>query len=173
MKNLLLGVALGFGLAAPAVAGYVFYYQVLGDWTVVCWREMATREKACRLSAPPPSLDRTRAQNVVLVHEYAPDTFQVAIELRDIVVSGRPIFLFVDGYPVHETAVRNDLARWTGEEAMEILAEMQAGKRLVYRVHTAPEGLARDTQMSLTTFREALATYRRQLRVHSLLPPAE
>ena len=49
MKNLLLGVALGLGLAAPAGAGYVFYYQVLGDWTVICWREMATREKACRL----------------------------------------------------------------------------------------------------------------------------
>ncbi len=173
MKNLLLGVALGLGLAAPAGAGYVFYYQVLGDWTVICWREMATREKACRLSAPPPSLDRTRAQNVILVHEYAPDTFQVAIEVRDIVVSGRPVFLFVDRHPVHETAVSNDLARWTGNEAKEILAEMRAGKKLVYRVHTAPEGLPRDTQTSLTTFGEALATYRQQLRVHSLLPPTD
>ena len=93
--------------------------------------------------------------------------------MRDIVVSGRPVSLFIDRHPVHETAVSNDLARWTGNEAKEILAEMRAGKKLVYRVHTAPEGLPRDTQTSLTTFGKALATYRQQLRVHSLLPPTD
>ncbi len=47
---------------------------------------------------------------------------------------------------------------------------MRGGRRLVYRVQTGPEGLPRDTRVSLAGFDEALATYRRLLREHGLLP---
>lgn len=169
MRKLPAGAALAVLLAAPALANYVFVHQVLGDWSIVCWRDSIGGDRTCRLRAPPASLDVRRPPNVIAVVEYAPDAFRVEVTVRDVVVAGLPLYLRVDGFPVHEAALREGKAAWDGDRARMILGQMRAGKRLVYRVQTAPDGLPSDTVISLETFRAALAGYRRALRAHDLL----
>ena len=71
------------GVSGAAIAGYVLFYQHPGDWTVLCWREMSTQIKSCRLSAPSATLYTTKRQNVLEIRETAPDVFAVTIEVRD------------------------------------------------------------------------------------------
>jgi hypothetical protein len=156
-------------LSTNAVAGWVFYYQQFGDWTVLCWRDLGTNSNTCTLSAPPATMGGSAPPNVIQVHEYAPGAFQVAITIRDIVKPNLPAYLRVDEQPIREAAVRDGLARWYGNEALEVLAWMSAGKRLVYRVQTAPDGLPRDVHVGLDQFRDALARYREVIRSHGLL----
>lgn len=156
--------------AVPAKAAYVFYHRVIGDWTIVCWRSDATAiDDLCRLSAPPASLANRERQNVVVVHEYRANTYQVAIEIRDTLVEGQPVFLRVDSYAVHETVPEGRLARWSGKAALDILSEMRVGRSMVYRVQTVPDGLPHDTRVSVEGFAEALSVYRRVIRQHGLL----
>lgn len=173
MRRLLLSAAIALGLSGPAAAGFVFFYQALGDWTVLCWRGVFETGRACTLSAPPASLAYRKAPNVLQVDEYAPDAFQVAITVRDQAQPGLPLVLRVDGFRPHETGVEGSLARWFGDEAREILVEMRAGKAMIYRVQTAPDGLPSDTRVSLATFPRALEIYRRVIRAHNMLKPAK
>lgn len=173
MRAVLLAGLLLVAAATEVLAAYVFYFRAYGDWSIVCWRELVDDgSKRCRFSAPSASLDHTTRQNVILVHEYAPEQFQVAIEVRDDVVPDLPVFLRVDGEAVHETRVDAGLARWIGADATTILSEMMNGGRLVYRVQTAPDGLPHDTQIGLDGFGDALANYRELLRAHDLLGTA-
>lgn len=169
MRNFLLAVGLLLLLSVKAAAGWVFYYQQFGDWTVLCWRDIGTNANTCTLSAPPPTMTGAAPPNVIQVHEYAPGAFQVAITIRDIVKPNLPAYLRVDERTIREAPVRDGLARWYGEEATAMLVEMGAGKRLVYRVQTAPDGLPRDVHIGLDRFREALARYREVIRSHGLL----
>ena len=170
MRVVLLTGLLLIAAATETLAAYVFYFRSYGDWSIVCWRELVDDgSKRCRFSAPSASLDHTTRQNVILVHEYAPERFQIAIEVRDDVVADLPAFLRVDGQGVHETNVDAGLARWIGDDAMAILTEMIAGNRLVYRVQTAPDGLPHDTRIALDGFGDALNTYRELLRAHDML----
>lgn len=166
-------VTLAFGtllaIAGPAAAGWVFFHQQHGDWTVLCWRDLGTNANTCTLTAPPPSLGSGPPPNIVQVHEYAPNAFQIAITVRDIVKPALPAYLRIDDQTIHEAPVQNGLVRWYGDEAMGILLEMGAGKRLVYRVQTAPDGLPRDIHVGLDKFRDALARYREVIRSHGLL----
>ena len=158
MRAVLLTGLLLIAAATETLAAYVFYFRSYGDWSIVCWRELVDDgSKRCRFSAPSASLDHTTRQNVILVHEYAPERFQIAIEVRDDVVG------------VHETNVDAGLARWIGDDATAILTEMIAGNRLVYRVQTAPDGLPHDTRIALDGFGDALNTYRELLRAHDML----
>jgi hypothetical protein len=157
-------------LSASAVAGWVFYHHQYGDWTVLCWRDLGTNASTCTLSAPPPTMSGTAPVNVIQVHEYAPGSFQVALTIRDLVKANLPAYLRVDEQTIREAPVRDGLARWYGDDALEILVEMGAGKRLVYRVQTAPDGLPRDVHVGLDQFRDALARYREVIRSHGLLP---
>lgn len=169
LRIILACVGLWLAAAGDAAAGWVFFHQQFGDWTVLCWRDLATNSNTCTLSAPPPSMAGSAAPNVIQVHEYAPDAFQVAINVRDIVQPNLPAYLRVDQQPIHETPVRDGLARWYGDEGLTILAQMAAGARMVYRVQTAPDGMPRDMNVSLAHFRDALARYREVIRSHGLL----
>ena len=173
MRAVLLASILLTAVATEALAAYVFYFRSYGDWSIVCWRELVDDgSKRCRFSAPGASLDHTTRQNVILVHEYAPERFQIAIEVRDDVLPDLPAFLRVDGQVVYETPVDGGLARWTGADAMAILNQMMAGERLVYRVQTAPDGLPHDTRIGLDGFSDGLNDYRQLLRAHEMLDPA-
>jgi hypothetical protein len=169
LRVAIVSVGVLLALAAGAAAGWVFFHQQFGDWTVLCWRDLGTNANTCTLSAPPPSLSGTAPPNVIQVHEYAPGAFQVAINIRDIVKPNLPAYLRIDEQSIHEAPVRDGLARWYGDEALEILVEMGAGKRMVYRVQTAPDGLPRDIHVALANFRDALARYREVIRSHGLL----
>jgi invasion protein IalB len=158
------------GVPGPAAAGYVFFYQHPGDWTVVCWREMSTQKKSCRLSAPPASLFTTKLRNVLDVRETSPGAFVVEIEIRDEIAPGLPLFLRIDDHPIHEAAVTDGSVRWAGGAANGLIEEMRTGKQLVFRVQTAPYNLPRDTPLSLEGFASAFDAYRQQLRIHGLLP---
>lgn len=169
MRIAIASLGIWIALAAGAAAGWVFFHQQFGDWTVLCWRDLGTNANTCTLSAPPPSMSGAAALNVVQVHEYAPGAFQVAINIRDIVKPNLPAYLRVDEQTIHEAPVRDGLARWYGDEALKILAEMGGGRRMVYRVQTAPDGLPRDVQVGLANFRDAVARYREVIRSHGLL----
>ena len=132
---------------------------------------MAGQKKSCTLSAPRPSLAYKAPPNVVQVHEYEPDAFQIVISIRDRVAPELPAYLRVDRFEFRTARVEGSLARWYGEEAVELLIQMRAGKRLAYRIQTAPDGLPRDMNVSLAGFTEALATYREVIRSHGLLGP--
>lgn len=174
MRILFLGLLVAVGLAAGspslAVSGYVFFHSTVGEWLVICWRELGKEQKYCRLSAPPPSLDYRLAPNVIEVREHAPGAFQVIVTVRDRPAPGMPLFLRVDARPLHESPIEKGLAWWSGDEALKIILEMRAGSRLVYRVQTAPDGMPRDMRIPLGTFSEAFDIYRRTLREHGLLP---
>ncbi len=161
-------VALGIWTQAAA-GGFVLFHKTFGDWVVLCWREMAGQEKNCTLSAPQPSLAYKTPPNVVQVHEYRPDAFQIVISIRDRTDPELPASLRVDRFEFRTARVEHGLARWFGEEAVELLVQMRAGKRLAYRVQTAPDGLPRDMNVSLAGFTQALATYREVIRSHGLL----
>jgi hypothetical protein len=169
--------ALMCGLVALAIwtqataGGFVLFHKTFGDWVVLCWREMAGSKKTCTLSAPRPSLAYKIPPNVVQVHEYRADAFQIAISIRDRADPELPASLRVDRFEFRTARIEQGLARWFGEEAVELLVQMRAGKRLAYRIQTAPDGLPRDMNVSLAGFAEALATYRQVIRGHGLLGP--
>ncbi len=163
-------VLLGLGLWTQAVAGgFVLFHKTFGDWSVLCWREMAGTAKTCTLSAPQPSLAYRTPPNIIQVHEYAPDAFQIAISIRDRADPELPASIRVDRFEFRTARIERGLARWYGEEAVKLLIQMRAGQRLAYRVQTAPDGLPRDMNVSLAGFSEALATYRQVIRSHGLL----
>ncbi len=173
MKRPLVVAVLCIGLlleiGAATAAGFVIFHQVRGDWAVLCWRDMVSQQKTCRLNAPPANMTLGTRRNVLIVHEYAVDTFQVAIEVNDPADGRFPLFLRIDQYGVHEAPIEAGLARWSGTAARAILAEMRVGGRLLYRIHTVPEGLPRDTYISLEGFADSLVTYRQEIRRHGLL----
>ena len=177
MKRLLVVAALCVGLlvetGVAVAAGFVFFHQVRGDWAVLCWRDMVSQQKTCRLNAPPANMILGTRRNELIVHEYAADTFQVAIELHDPFDARFPLFLRIDQFAVHEAPIEAGLARWSGPAARDILAEMRSGRQLLYRIHTAPEGLPRDTRIALEGFADSLVTYRQEIRRHGLLPAAD
>ena len=69
MRGLILGAVIALGLVAPAAAGFVFFHREVGDWAVVCWRDIHSQKRFCRLSAPRPSLAYRLAPNVIEIRE--------------------------------------------------------------------------------------------------------
>jgi len=159
------------GTARPAGA-WVFFYQTFSEWSVVCWRSHeGANDPRCSLSAPPDS-HALGTRNVLHVQEYAPDAFQVAIEVRDKPMPGIPVFLRIGQKAPREAGVRDGFAAWTGNQAALILGEMLAADRVVFRIQTAPEGMPRDAIVSLQGFGQALEVYRREVRRYGLLDGA-
>ncbi len=170
MKKLMLAWLLVAALVTPAAAGYVFYNKVAGEWTVTCWRQMSGSEKSCRLSAPPELLAPLAPQNMIVVSEVRNDQYQIRLDIRDAVSVGLPAFVRIDDNLAHETGVASGSAVWIGDEAVSILREMHSGQHMVFRVHTAPEGLPRDIHVALgPAFTEAFTAYRQTLRAHGLI----
>ena len=175
MKHLFLAVALGLSLAGAGsgaqaqATSFVFFYQTYGDWTLVCGRNEVTLAKSCSLSAPQASLDLKTPQNVISVEETSPNEFRLAISVRNSVVKGLPLFLRVDDFPAHAAEVVNSTAEWRGDVGRTIVAELNAGTAVVYRVHSQPYGGPVDTQVSLAQFPAALNSYRTTVRVHSII----
>ena len=177
MKYLMLATALSLGLgliglganASAQAASFVFFYQTYGEWTLVCGRDEVSLAETCSLSARQPSLDLVTPQNVISVVEMAPNAFRVAISVRNSVVQGLPLFLRVDDFPAHAAEVVGAAAAWDGDVGRTIVAELNAGQAVVYRVHTAPDGAPFDTQVSLAQFAAALNAYRSTIRVHGIV----
>ena len=120
MKRLLVVAALCVGLlvetGVAVAAGFVIFHQVRGDWAVLCWRDMVSQQKTCRLNAPPANMILGTRRNELIVHEYAADTFQVAIELHDP---------FDARYPL-----RTNLATKSGAEQHQVLSPDDVTGRL-------------------------------------------
>ena len=173
MKRKLFFAALCVGLvlqiAAASAVGFVFFHQVRGDWAVLCWRDMVSQQKTCRLNAPPANMTLGTRRNELIVHEYAADTFQLAIQVHDPFDARFPLFLRIDQFAIREAPIEAGIARWSGPAARDILAEMRVGMQLLYRIHTAPEGMPRDTYIALEGFADSLVTYRQEIRRHGLL----
>ena len=155
--------------AVPAAAAYVFYHKQFGAWTILCWDDRVAGRRQCSLYAPRASLSYSSPPNVLQVHEYAPNTFQVVIMLRDRPMPDMPAFVRIDGHAVHETGIKRGLARWIGAEAERIIQEMRSGRRMTARIQTLPDGMPRDVRISLEGFDDALATYRRTIRAQGIL----
>lgn len=152
-----------------AAGAYLFYRKTLGQWEIYCSAENPKAKKTCRLSGPPAQMASKSPQNVLVVQEVSPDAFKVVLEVRDLVMPDLPAFVRIDRYPVHEAPVARGQAVWSGEKALRIVSEMRAGKVAIFRVQTAPDGMPRDTRVSLKEFREALHSYRTAIRQHGLL----
>lgn len=152
-----------------AAGAYLFYRKTLGQWEIYCSAENRNAKKTCRLSGPPAQMGTNTPQNVLVVQEASPDTYKVALEVRDLVMPDLPAFVRIDRYPVHEAPVARGTAVWSGEKALRIVSEMRAGKVVIFRVQTAPDGMPRDTRLSLKDFREALHAYRMAIREYGLL----
>lgn len=169
-KGLVLLLVGAVGLAASGYASaYMFYRKTLGEWEVYCSAENEKAQKSCRLAGPPAKMGNKTPQNVLAVAEIAPDSYTITLEVRDLVMPDLPAFLRIDRYRVHEAPVKGGKAEWRDEKALQIVSEMRSGKIIVYRVQTAPDGMPRDTRVSLKQFREALRAYRVALRGHGLL----
>jgi hypothetical protein len=163
-------IALVLFLAGPARA-WVFYDRNFGDWVVVCWSSAeGTADKQCSLSAPPQTLTRL-TENLLHVQEYAPDQFQVAIEMRGEPQPDAPVWLKAGGFPAHLAPVIDSWGRWAGAEGFRIVSEMRAADGLTFRVRIAPNGRPQDKTISLIGFRDALHAYREEIRRHAILGP--
>ena len=170
-----LAIVIACLIALPAVAGYVFFYQLHDDWAVLCWRDQASEKKSCRLNAPPAGATGGTRRNELIIHEYAPDRFQIVVQLNEPASEAHPLFLKVapDG-TLHQTRIVDRLGRWFDTEAATIMAEMARGTDLTYRFHSAGgEALPRDTRIRLGGYPAALKTYRREIRRHGLLGGGE
>jgi len=164
-----LALALVLGGIGYGAGAYVFFHKTLGDWMVLCHGKAHEKDRNCRLSAPPPKLTSGSPPNVLIVAEPKSNRFRLTLEVRDLVSPGVPAFIRIDQYAIHEAQVSNGVAVWQGDEAIRILGEMRAGKTMVFRVQTAPDGLPRDTHVSLKGFRTSLRSYRNAIRAHRLL----
>ena len=171
IRRLILGAVLILGIIAPAAGGYVFFHRELGDWAVLCWRDIHSQKQFCRLSAPRPSLSYRLAPNVIEIREWKPDAFQVVVMVRDRVDAELPLSLRIDRQPIHEIPVRESMAWWSGATAERIIAEMRAGRKLIIRVQTFPDGMPRDVKISLAGFGPAFDAYRGALRIHNIFGP--
>jgi hypothetical protein len=163
-------IVLALSLATPA-RGWVFYDRNFGDWVVVCWASAeGSADKQCSLSSPPQTLAQ-RTENVLHVQEYAPDAFQVAIELRGDPQPDAPVSIKAGDFPAHIAPVADRWGRWAGADGLRIVSEMRAADTLTFRVRVAPNGRAQDKTVSLVGFRDALDAYREEIRRHGLLSP--
>lgn len=149
--------------------GYVFFHKTVGDWVVLCSGASQSAKRTCLLSAPPPKLSTAAPQNLIVVSEPSTDTFEVALQIRDLAMAGLPAFIRAEGFKVHEAPVRDGRAVWHGQVALKIIAEMRTARSVVFRVQTMPDGMPRDTRVSLAGFRQALSAYRNTIRAHGLL----
>jgi hypothetical protein len=164
----MLALALSLTLSGPARAQFILFHNAVGDWSVTCWRALVGEERSCRVSAPRAALGAQFAPNVIEVREWSSGRFQVIVSVRDRVMPGMPLTLRVDGLALHETTIRADgLAWWSDDEAAEIILEMQAGRKVVYRVQTLPDGMPRDMRVSLVPFKRAFQIYRSVIRSHA------
>ena len=166
-------IVLALSLVTPARA-WVFYDRNFGDWVVVCWSSAeGADDKQCDLSAPPETLMR-RTDNLLHVREYAPDAFEVAIEMRGDPQPDAAASIKAGEFPAHIAPVADQWGRWAGAEGFRIVSEMRAADNLTFRVRLAPNGRAQDRTISLVGFRDALDAYRAEIRRHGLLaPPAK
>ncbi|NQU71565.1 MAG: hypothetical protein HQ514_13510 [Rhodospirillales bacterium] len=161
-------LVLALVLSGPARAQFILFHNAVGDWSVTCWRDLVGEERSCRVSAPKAALGAQFAPNVIEVREWSSGRFQVIVSVRDRVMPGMPLTLRVDGLALHETTIRADgKAWWSDEEAAKIILEMQAGRKVVYRVQTLPDGMPRDMRVSLVPFKRAFQIYRSVLRSHA------
>ena len=164
-------IVLALSLSPPAGA-WVFYNHNFGDWVVVCWSSAeGASDQQCDLSAPPETMLQ-RTDNLLHVREYAPDEFEVAIEMRGgDPQPDAPASLKAGDFAAHIAPVANRWGRWSGPEGFLIVSEMRGSDNLTYRVRLAPNGRAQDKTISLVGFRDALDAYRAEIRRHGVLAP--
>ena len=75
--------------------------------------------------------------------------------------------LRIDRLALHETTIRADGKVWWSADAAEINLEMQAGRKIIYRVQTLPDGMPHNMRLSLAPFKRAFEIYRGVMRSHA------
>lgn len=154
--------------APAAPAGYVYYLQTFGDWTVTCGRDESLGRDNCTLSAPPPE---RHGETQIELGNGQGDNDAVIVRVRGALMPESPLYLRVDDRAPHQTQPnRFGEGRWNGEEAETIIAELNAGQRAVVRSFSGPPPTPRDAFFSLGRFQEALADLDGRT---SAKPPAE
>lgn len=153
--------------ATPAIASYVTYYRVIGDWTVLCSQDSPGQGRQCSLSAPPPSIDLVGGRNELVIQETSPDVFRLAVQVRQVSPQGAKVTVKIDDFPAHETVLRAGSGAWVGTEATTIIRQGLAGQILVLGVQT--NAGYREMRLSLIGFSKAIETYRRVVRSHGPL----
>ncbi len=149
--------------------GEIFFYRQYGQWAVLCRKDLAEERVLCELVFPPPAIGS--ALSPITITENAADDFRITLDIRQNDMPGQPVFLRVDGYPVHEAVPSRHRVVWRGAEARAILGEMSHGRQMVVRIQTQPDGLPYDMRIDLAPFARALAEYRGQIRLLKLIPP--
>ncbi len=168
MKQTGLTLFLLFAGVVPARADFILFHNAVGDWSVTCWRALLDDMRSCRLSAPKAALGAAFAPNVIEIREWASSRFQVIVTVRDRVMPGLPLSLRIDRLALHETTIRADgKVWWSDDDAAEINLEMQAGRKIIYRVQTLPDGMPRNMRLSLVPFKRAFEIYRGVMRSHA------
>ena len=153
--------------AEAAQAGYVLYYRVFGNWTVVCERDMASGTKACTMSTPPPQL--SGGMERLKITETGPDAFRLTAEMAPWADPAQPLSLRVDGHTPHPvTAKRWGPVVWEGGAAAILIGQMASGRTTLLRSHDQTGG-PRDESFDLTGFAPALTALRQNLRAHGIV----
>jgi len=152
-------------LVAPATAapvGPLRYLQAFGDWVVTCGRDQSSGGENCTLSAPPP--DR-QGEGEIEIGDGQDGSDAVIVRVGGALMQGSPLYLRVDAKSPHQTQPnRFGEGRWSGDEAQAIIAELNAGQRVVVRSFAGPPPSPRDTFFSLDRFDDALADFDRMTR---------
>lgn len=142
-------------VAAPA--GYVYYLQTFGDWTVTCGRDESSGRDNCTVSAPPPE---RHGDSQIEIGNGQGDNDAVIVRVRGALMPESPLYLRVDANQPHQTQPnRFGEGRWNGEEAEMITAELNSGQRAVIRSFSGPPPSPRDAFFSLDRFDEALVDF--------------
>ena len=155
-------------LAATASdAGWVFYFRVFDQWTVVCSRSIPNEVKSCEMSVPPPELAGT--PNRVIIRETEPGSFSVTARMATWAAPKRPLTLQVDGNPPQTvTAEEWGDVEWSGGEAATLVAQMKDGDQLIMTSHTQ-DGRPHQETFTLDGFAAAFTILRQNLRAHGII----
>lgn len=148
--------------ATAAPVGPLRYLQAFGDWVVTCGRDQSSGGENCTLSAPPP--DR-QGEGEIEIGDGQDGSDAVIVRVGGALMQGSPLYLRVDAKSPHQTQPnRFGEGRWSGDEAQAIIAELNAGQRVVVRSFAGPPPSPRDTFFSLDRFGDALADFDRMTR---------
>ena len=158
----LFALALVVPVSARAVP-YVTYYHTYGQWSVVCWRGLATEERSCYIDGPAIAFEAAPS-SAVRITENPPGTLTLTVFSRSGTSLGARVSLSVDGRKTAEgDPDRLDRVTWSGAEAETLVEWLRTGETLHLRlvdVRSRPVG---EQDIPLRGFAHAFDDYRTEL----------
>jgi invasion protein IalB len=154
------------GLVLPVTARavpYVTYYHSYGQWSVLCWRGLATDEQSCYIDGPAIAFE-TMPSSAVRITEGPPGTLTLTVFSRSGTSRGARVSLSVDGRKTAEgDPDQLDRVTWSGAEAEALVERLRTGNTLhlhLVDVRSRPVG---EQDISLRGFADAFDDYRAEL----------